>query len=156
MSKITPLKFVESFEAFVKKQRSSIVKTNDTRKKLTLAIIGKNISQDSGSPLGDFITKKRFKDNVYRREDGSVDISIYKIRKSYRNILNMWFDFRRKPLDLKMPIYYDVLVELENVVERGYEEMAKLTYYNSNLKVLILVLWKADRLGTITRGRTRH
>lgn len=59
--------------------------------------------------------------------------------------MNLWFDDpRSKALELSVPPYYDVLIEIENVPEKGYEEMTKLTYFNSHLKILVLHLWPDD------------
>ena len=112
----------------------------------TKILLGPKTSSFTDSPLGNFFTKK-FPNYNYRKEDGSVDLSIYKMR-FYKNIFNLYdpedikfkvHDLSTQPLEY--PIFYDILVEHENVIELCYQEMIKLTNYRSKLKVLITYNW---------------
>ncbi len=88
------------------------------------------------SPFGIFFKDKIGQNVKHRNEDGDVDMSLstYKsfvIASIQKKILGATIELSDYPTN------YDVLIEHENDVVRCYEEMIKLTYYKSGLKVLI-------------------
>lgn len=145
---ITVDTFVECWKAFVKKEKENIIKNYDNRTDRTCAVIGLKGSCDTGSPLGDFI-KEHFNDNYsYRKEDGLVDLSIFKKDDCIKQIWDMHVPEKAGQRDLELfPRYYHVLIEHENVIEKTFEEMCKLTYFNGHLKVLITYIWDSSKSG---------
>lgn len=145
---ITVDNFIECWKQFTAKNKSKILKVYDQPSERTKLIIGAKRSANEGSLLGNFMQKfYGEKEYGYRSEDGSVDLSFYK-NEFLTGVMDMHIEDRAGDLSLdKYPKYYDVLIEQENVIERAYEEMHKLTYFNSNLKILITYIWDVDKKG---------
>ncbi len=147
----TARKFMEMWGDFTKEQiaprwRKEYV--NPTKR--TMLILGNKKSKiNEGSHLGQFILK-HFKDSKfrYRKEDGLFDLTVAPI-KSFKNVMSQHILAKERELVIEhqhfYPTYYELLIEVENDVERCYEEMTKLVYAKSKLKVLITYNWNTEQ-----------
>lgn len=147
---ITADNFIKCWKAFVAEKKPEILEVYDRPAERTKLVIGLKNSSPGKSLLGNFM-KGFFRGNFdYRNEDGSVDLSFYKT-DYLTNVQDMHIETKVQGLNddilKKYPKYYDVLIEHENVIERAYEEMHKLTYFNSKLKVLITYIWDVGNKG---------
>lgn len=147
---ITIDNFIECWKKFALEYKKEILDVYDKPAKRTHLIIGSKRSSQEDSLLGNFMKRFYSDEFDYRCEDGSVDLSFYK-KDFLENIKDMQDESKvnnLKEKDLQcFPKYYDIIIEHENVIERAYEEMHKLTYFNSQLKVLITYIWDPDKKG---------
>lgn len=133
--KITADRFVELWLE-LSKSHDLKNKYQLTNKTWTESLIGKATCRNEQSPFGIFIKEQTNKNFVCRNEDGDVDMSlsgygafeVFPVGK--KNVQEM--------ISLNdYPTNYNILIEHENDIKLCYQEMIKLTYYKSSLKVLV-------------------
>jgi hypothetical protein len=145
--------FIECWKLFVKQNEPAFLEKFDSRTDRTQLIIGNDSSSvNTGSPFGDFFREFFGEKYFYRKEDGSVDLSIYE-NDFLRGIMDMNTEDKVSVISKEtlnyFPKYYNVLIEQENTIEKAYEEMYKLTYFRANLKVLITYIWNPSKSGDL-------
>ncbi|MBI2729663.1 MAG: hypothetical protein HYX40_02730 [Sphingobacteriales bacterium] len=94
----------------------------------TNLFLGGKKSSSTNSPIGNYFFSKNNKLR-YRTEDGSFDIAF-----SYLENYNLDIDGFYPPM-------YDVIIEVENQQGRAWQEMTKLIWVRSPLKVLVIYNW---------------
>lgn len=143
-------KFIGAWSIFIKDHISNGWKEaylDNT--KWTKFILGTKQSKiNTGSPLGDAILghfgKSAFR---YRKEDGLFDLTVAPTQSFHGVKSQHEVEKARTPVidnQSYYPPYYDILIEVENNVETCWEEMTKLTYAKSKLKVLITYNWDVE------------
>jgi len=133
--KITADKFIKLWSEFSKSYDLKN-KYQSTSKAWTDSVLGKATCQTEQSPFGSFIKAKTGEKFVCRNEDGDVDMSLSDY--GVFEILPIQKKFAQVPQLLNgYPTNYNVIIENENDISRCHQEMIKLTYYKSILKVLI-------------------
>ena len=143
--------FVACWKEFVKAKNDELFDNFDKPAERTRLVLGdKSSSIDNGSPFGDHFRNYFSNKYSYRKEDGSVDLSIYK-SEFIENVSDMKIEEKVSNITQdklnNFPKVYSVLLEQENVIERAYEEMHKLTYFRANLKVLVTYIWNPSKTG---------
>ena len=109
------------------------------------AIFGEHGSSHPDSPLGNYF-KEKFKKLSYRKEDGLADLSISK-ESAFEGTHNLYDPKTEKYTQIEIvncPVFYDVLVEMENDPRKCYTNMIKLTTLRAKLKVLITYNWDKE------------
>ncbi len=137
---LTPQSFIECWKSFTEENSDDLLSGYDSDTEMTRKVIGKD---SPISPFGDFFRNKFDREYDYRREDGSIDLSIYK-PDSINGIQGM-----NPNKDKKIPLlkFYHILIEHENNYKLAFEEMHKLTNFRSALKVLITYYWNPAHPG---------
>ena len=102
--------------------------------------LGGKKSCSERSPIGNFF-KSKFPELNYRTEDGSFDL-VFSFASNYSKL----FYLNRNEIacfDAEgfYPTMYDVIIEVENDCRCSWQEMTKLTWVRSPLKVLITYNW---------------
>jgi len=99
-------------------------------------IIGNKRSSNCNSPLGNHIVEFFPASLNYRTEDGSIDLSVYEekplmqfFRLENGSIVPFTSEF--------YPSNYVIFLEHENKIHDAWREIAKLTYFQAPLKILI-------------------
>ncbi len=111
----------------------------------TLLFLGGKKSSSEGSPIGNFFQEK-FSGLRYRMEDGSFDLA-FSLSPNYSRLSYLYngnIDFF--DVDGFYPIIYDVIIEVENECKCAWQEMTKLTWVRSPLKVLITYNWHPSNI----------
>lgn len=122
----------------IKSKPNWINKYNNDDNWWTKQILGTKQSKSEKSPFGDYIANRI--SLRYRTEDGLTDLS-FATDFSLENVYSLHEnkDDRNPAISKKnyFPQFYEILLEHENDIYSCYQEMAKLAYSRSRLKVLI-------------------
>ncbi len=138
---LNPDTFIDCWKEFVKNNKDVLLKNYDSPDWTKLVIGADKSTVNEGSPFGDHFLNHFGNDYQYRKEDGTVDLSIYK-KEFVKDIYKISKKSHHEKINLdNCPVNYDILIEHENDPSKCYEEMYKLTYYRANLKVLVTYLW---------------
>lgn len=133
--------FIECWKSFTETSKDHLLTKYDCSD-WTNYICGEKKSTNDGSPFGDYFAKYFSDKYCYRKEDGLVDLAIFKEREFIKNIQKIAKRSNNETFSLgNFPTSYEVLIEHENDVKRAYEEMFKLTYFRAYLKVLVTYIW---------------
>ncbi|MEQ8878898.1 MAG: hypothetical protein RLQ12_04655 [Cyclobacteriaceae bacterium] len=137
---ITASEFISTWEAFM----TFKIQTHDwkthwhSNTEWSKMILGGKKSSYEKSPIGQFFKDKYGEKNLrFRSEDGSVDLTLFDPSSvlEFTRLDKNW-DFNTDKRE-DYPSYYLAIIEHENQLYSAWEEVAKLTYYRSRLKVLI-------------------
>lgn len=145
---LTSHSFIECWKAFVTLHHDHILENYDDIKKRTSAIIGQPKTEKENSNFGKFFVEYFSDIYNYRKEDGDVELSIFKAE-----FISGVRDMKERPNHLdeetlrNYPRHYDLLIEHENEIGKAYEEMHKLTYFRAYIKVLITYIWSPSKAG---------
>ena len=147
--------FIECWKSFTEKNKDQLLTKYDCSD-WTSYICGEKKSTNEGSPFGDYFIKNFGDVHSYRKEDGLIDLAIYKKEEFVKDIYSLAKRAGNETFPLKnCPTSYDVLIEHENDVSRAHEEMYKLSYFRANLKVLVTYIWdpRGDEMWKNTHER---
>ena len=127
------------FSSHFVQQNSDWLSIYDSNTEWTSCFLGGKQSGNSNSPIGEFF-KEKF-GIEYRTEDGSFDLS-FSSAKKYENLscLNKR-GIEKFNVEGFYPVMYDVIIEIENNFRCAWQEMTKLTWVRSPLKVIITYNW---------------
>ncbi|XOV94269.1 MAG: hypothetical protein ACFHWX_06095 [Bacteroidota bacterium] len=143
---ITAKDFIEDWEEFIEDRIKNVdrVKGGGWHSKWksntdwSNFILGGKKSSYEISPIGLFFQDKYGQRNLgFRSEDGSVDLSLFDQRSVFE-FTTLDKNWKLKPDERNdYPSNYLAIIEHENKLYTAWEEIAKLTYFHSRLKVLI-------------------
>ena len=137
--------FIECWELFSQdfiSKNSDWLTLYESSADWTTRFLGGKQSGSESSPIGNFFQQK-FSRLRYRTEDGSFDLS-FSVAPNYSQLPYLYkgnidhFDIAASDF---YPTHYDAIIEIENDCRCAWQEMAKLTWVRSPLKVLITYNW---------------
>lgn len=106
----------------------------------TARFLGGKKSGSKTSPIGNFFQQK-FSGLRYRTEDGSFDLS-FSLAPNYSQLPHLCKgNISHFDVEGFFPTHYDAIIEIENEYKRAWQEMIKLTWVRSSLKVLVTYNW---------------
>ena len=138
MTKISATEFVNTWKEFI---NDRLIDTNWTtfwksNTNWSDFILGGKSSSQENSPIGRFF-KERYANLGFRTEDGSIDLSFFDQTSSFEfKTLDKDWELINLPKE-GYPSHYVALIEHENDIYSTFHEIAKLTYYRAQLKVLV-------------------
>lgn len=147
--------FIACWKSFTEDKKTELLSNYDSSE-WTKFIVGEKRSTLDGSPFGKYFVDYFGKEYAYRKEDGLVDLSIFKINEFVKDVYKIAKGTNGEKNSLEnYPKDYDLLFEHENDPSKAYEEMCKLTYFRAYLKVLVTYIWdpKGDEMWTNTHER---
>lgn len=112
---LTPKSFIECWEAFVKENNEVLLSVYDSDREWTKTVIGKGESKiNEDSPFGKFFKKWFGNEYSYRKENGSIDLSIYK-SEFLKGVMDMNPDGQTNDLNKEVPKFYDVFLSTKTI-----------------------------------------
>jgi len=133
--------FIQCWKSFTEKNKDQLLTKYDGSDR-TSYIFGGDKSTSDSSPFGHYFVE--YFDNAYsyRKEDGLVDLEIFKSREFVKDIYEVTKGSDNKKLSLEnYPRNYEVLIKHENDISRAHEGMFRLTNFRAYLKVLVTHIW---------------
>jgi len=147
MKIITAQDFYEKWMGFINcKDPEECLFKWQSSKEWTAFMLGNAYASSKASPFGDYISNDdRWREKIrYRTEDGKFDMSI-SLHENFQPLPTLGRNYIKDVFDIRLaddtlayyPPIYDVLIEHENDVYSSWNEIAKLSWVRSPLKVLI-------------------
>lgn len=139
MPKINAEIFIECWKQFSEHfifSNPDWLKIYENNTEWSIRLLGGKRSCSESSPIGIFFETK-FEGLRYRTEDGSFDLA-FSLEGNYKQLSYLTksgIGFYN--VDGYYPTMYDVIIEVENDCRCAWQEMTKLTWVRSPLKVLI-------------------
>jgi hypothetical protein len=144
-----PMKAKTFFKTWKKFVSENITDPNiwlfNQAKTRSVAFLGEHGSSHSESPLGKYF-KENIKNHLYVKDNGGVDLSIFK-ESSFQGTHNLYDPKNEKYTQIEIadcPVFYDIILEMENDPRKCYTNMIKLTTLRAKLKVLITYNWDKE------------
>lgn len=141
MTRLNGNTFIKTWQGFSKQfilDNPDWLNIYENNSEWSARFLGGKRSSVETSPIGDFFSKN-LKGLRYRTEDGSFDLA-FSFAENYRDFGGFY------------PTMYNVIIEVENNCKCAWQEMAKLIWVRSPLKVLVTynrhpcdtAVWKAE------------
>lgn len=135
--------FIESWKQFSEEfisKNSDWLTLYENNTDWSVRFLGGKRSCSESSPIGNFF-KQKFSGLRYRTEDGSFDLA-FSLSPNYSKLSYLYKgDIDFFDVDGFYPTMYDVIIEVENDCKCAWQEMTKLSWVRSPLKVLITYNW---------------